>query len=104
MGSLGKKKHQQRKTMITATDQKRRKGTPRRGGSTGGASRPMFEPSKATSGSPLRILSRDIACKRGRAKDDQSGQLRPIGVIRSKIKKRREAPKQGSEGAPDAWL
>lgn len=30
--------------------------------------------------------------------------LRPIGVIRSSIKKRSEAPKQGSEGAPDAWL
>ena len=31
-------------------------------------------------------------------------QLRPIGVIRSGIKKRSEAPKQGSEGAPDAWI
>jgi len=31
-------------------------------------------------------------------------QLRPIGVIRSTIKNRRDAPKQGSEGAPDAWL
>ena len=31
-------------------------------------------------------------------------QLRPIGLIRSSIKKRSEAPKQGSEGAPDAWL
>jgi tRNA-Thr(GGU) m(6)t(6)A37 methyltransferase TsaA len=30
--------------------------------------------------------------------------LRPIGVIRSVIKQRSEAPKQGSEGAPDAWL
>ena len=30
--------------------------------------------------------------------------LHPIGVIRSSIKKRSEAPKQGSEGAPDAWL
>ncbi len=32
------------------------------------------------------------------------GKLRPIGVIRSTIKTRAEAPKQGSEGAPDAWL
>lgn len=32
------------------------------------------------------------------------GELRPIGLIRSSIKKRSEAPKQGSEGAPDAWL
>jgi tRNA-Thr(GGU) m(6)t(6)A37 methyltransferase TsaA len=31
-------------------------------------------------------------------------QLRPIGVIRSKLKSRSEAPKQGHEGAPDAWL
>jgi tRNA-Thr(GGU) m(6)t(6)A37 methyltransferase TsaA len=31
-------------------------------------------------------------------------QLRPIGVIRSNIKNRSEAPMQGSEGAPDAWL
>jgi len=31
-------------------------------------------------------------------------QLRPIGVIRSILKRRREAPMQGSEGAPDAWL
>ena len=30
--------------------------------------------------------------------------LRPIGVIRSTIKKRGQAPKQGAEGAPDAWL
>lgn len=30
--------------------------------------------------------------------------LRPIGVIRSTITSRHEAPKQGSEGAPDAWL
>lgn len=35
---------------------------------------------------------------------DLRPQLRPIGVIRSVIKKRSEAPKQGSEGAPDAWL
>jgi tRNA-Thr(GGU) m(6)t(6)A37 methyltransferase TsaA len=31
-------------------------------------------------------------------------QLRPIGVIRSSLKDRSKAPKQGSEGAPDAWL
>jgi tRNA-Thr(GGU) m(6)t(6)A37 methyltransferase TsaA len=30
--------------------------------------------------------------------------LRAIGVIRSTLKKRSEAPKQGSEGAPDAWI
>ena len=31
-------------------------------------------------------------------------QLRLIGVIRSVLKQRSRAPKQGSEGAPDAWL
>ena len=30
--------------------------------------------------------------------------LRPIGVIRSELKERKNAPRQGSEGAPDAWL
>ena len=39
-----------------------------------------------------------------RSQDGKRAQLRPIGVIRSSIKKRSEAPKQGSEGAPDAWL
>lgn len=39
--------------------------------------------------------------------DNQTGTaflLRPIGVIRSEIKARADAPKQGSEGAPDVWL
>jgi tRNA-Thr(GGU) m(6)t(6)A37 methyltransferase TsaA len=30
--------------------------------------------------------------------------LRAVGTIRSALKTRAEAPKQGSEGAPDAWL
>jgi tRNA-Thr(GGU) m(6)t(6)A37 methyltransferase TsaA len=30
--------------------------------------------------------------------------LRPVGVISSVLKARNDAPKQGSEGAPDAWL
>jgi tRNA-Thr(GGU) m(6)t(6)A37 methyltransferase TsaA len=30
--------------------------------------------------------------------------LRPIGIIRSAIKTRGEAPRQGEDGAPDAWL
>ncbi|MGH9332831.1 MAG: tRNA (N6-threonylcarbamoyladenosine(37)-N6)-methyltransferase TrmO [Vicinamibacteria bacterium] len=30
--------------------------------------------------------------------------LRPVGVIRSDLKALSEAPRQGSEGAPDAWL
>ena len=39
-----------------------------------------------------------------RGRDASRRELLPIGLIRSSIKKRSEAPKQGSEGAPDAWL
>lgn len=30
--------------------------------------------------------------------------LRPIGYIRSTLRELNDAPRQGSEGAPDAWL
>jgi tRNA-Thr(GGU) m(6)t(6)A37 methyltransferase TsaA len=30
--------------------------------------------------------------------------LRPVAVVRSVLKARSQAPRQGSEGAPDAWL
>ena len=30
--------------------------------------------------------------------------VRPIGYVRSSLRSRDEAPRQGSEGAPDAWL
>jgi tRNA (Thr-GGU) A37 N-methylase len=30
--------------------------------------------------------------------------LEPVGFIRSRLKGREDAPKQGPEGAPDAWL
>jgi tRNA-Thr(GGU) m(6)t(6)A37 methyltransferase TsaA len=33
-----------------------------------------------------------------------SFRLRPIGIIRSDLETRSRAPRQGSEGAPDAWL
>jgi tRNA-Thr(GGU) m(6)t(6)A37 methyltransferase TsaA len=41
-----------------------------------------------------------------KSSSDANGEARldPIGVIRSTIKTRAEAPKQGAEGAPDAWL
>jgi tRNA-Thr(GGU) m(6)t(6)A37 methyltransferase TsaA len=42
--------------------------------------------------------------KNSRPQNRQPWSLRPIGVIRSTLRKRSEAPKQGSEGAPDAWL
>jgi tRNA-Thr(GGU) m(6)t(6)A37 methyltransferase TsaA len=31
-------------------------------------------------------------------------ELRPIGTVRSPLRDRAEAPKQGHEGAPEAWL
>ena len=30
--------------------------------------------------------------------------LRPIGVVRSSLKERSGAPRQGDEGAPDVWI
>lgn len=41
---------------------------------------------------------------RGAENDGKCAELRPIGLIRSSIRERSEAPRQGSEGAPDAWL
>ena len=52
----------------------------------------------------MAVKKTDLVRMRARAKGDGRAQLRPIGVIRSIIKKRSEAPKQGSEGAPDAGL
>jgi tRNA-Thr(GGU) m(6)t(6)A37 methyltransferase TsaA len=36
--------------------------------------------------------------------DDDANRLHPIGYIRSTLTGLRSAPRQGSEGAPDAWL
>ena len=33
-----------------------------------------------------------------------SYKLQPVGFIRSTVKGREDAPRQGPEGAPDAWL
>ena len=30
--------------------------------------------------------------------------IKPIGIVHSNLKKRADAPKQGKEGAPDAWI
>lgn len=30
--------------------------------------------------------------------------LKPVGFVHSSIKRRRDAPRQGREGAPDAWI
>jgi tRNA-Thr(GGU) m(6)t(6)A37 methyltransferase TsaA len=42
--------------------------------------------------------------KNSHPKNRQLWSLSPVGVIRSTLRKRKDAPKQGSEGAPDAWL
>jgi tRNA-Thr(GGU) m(6)t(6)A37 methyltransferase TsaA len=54
---------------------------------------------------PLKATKTDPqAMRREGEKAGKGAQLRPIGVIRSTIKKRGEAPKQGFENSPDAWL
>jgi tRNA-Thr(GGU) m(6)t(6)A37 methyltransferase TsaA len=52
----------------------------------------------------MAVRKADSTQKRVRAAGGGDTQLRPIGVIRSGIKKRSEAPMQGYEGAPDVWL
>src|SRR5712691_11081583 len=52
----------------------------------------------------MAAKKRDRARTRASPKGGRHAQLRPIGVIRSNLEKRSEAPKLGSEGAPDAWL
>ena len=42
--------------------------------------------------------------KRSRVMRGGFARIRPVGTIRSILKTRAEAPKQGPEGAPDAWL
>jgi tRNA-Thr(GGU) m(6)t(6)A37 methyltransferase TsaA len=42
--------------------------------------------------------------RNARASSKTRAVLRAIGVIRSPIKSRSKAPRQGSEGAPDVWL
>ena len=44
------------------------------------------------------------AQKRSSVRGVEAPQLKPIGVLRSVLTERSEAPKQASEGAPDAWL
>jgi tRNA (Thr-GGU) A37 N-methylase len=36
--------------------------------------------------------------------DLESNLLQRIGTVRSPLKDRKEAPNQGSEGAPDVWI
>ena len=54
----------------------------------------------------VRELDSEIkqARKHSMSETSREAKLYPIGVIRSTIKTRAQAPKQGPEGAPDAWL
>ena len=52
----------------------------------------------------MAVKKTNLARTRAHAEGDGRAELRPIGVIRSILKTRGKAPKQGSEGAPDAWL
>ncbi len=52
----------------------------------------------------MAVKKKEADVMSGRLKGGRRALLRPIGLIRSKLKGRGEAPKQGSEGAPDAWL
>ena len=48
--------------------------------------------------------TKQVTRNHGTTKRGMRPQLRPIGEIRSTLTNRGKAPKQGSEGAPDAWL
>jgi tRNA-Thr(GGU) m(6)t(6)A37 methyltransferase TsaA len=43
-----------------------------------------------------------MTTRRGASREEYS--LNPVGYIRSALRELSEAPRQGSEGAPDAWL
>jgi tRNA-Thr(GGU) m(6)t(6)A37 methyltransferase TsaA len=60
--------------------------------------RTVAKPRKKSAQAPAKKRVRNSAKPAGRYP------LRPIGRIRSSIKTRAEAPRQGAEGAPDAWL
>ena len=42
--------------------------------------------------------------RRGKLARRMSFEIKPVAVVESSLKDRSEAPKQGREGAPDAWL
>ena len=53
----------------------------------------------------MRFVSRFLFSEPYRAVLPKSSYiLDPVGFIRSPVKSRANAPRQGSEGAPDAWL
>src|SRR5262249_51938393 len=70
---------------------RRRQADPARG--------PVREPGRAVRADTPRGRAFGII---GRGVSDF--ELRPIGTVRSELTDRDDAPKQGDEGAPDAWL
>jgi len=59
------------------------------------------------------LLESRVGSELGRLRDSLKEQamasattysLRPVGVVRSRLTARRDAPKQGFEGAPEAWV
>jgi tRNA-Thr(GGU) m(6)t(6)A37 methyltransferase TsaA len=52
----------------------------------------------------LRGRKATWGCTAARSMAENEYLLRPIGVIESQLKSLADCPKQGSEGAPDAWL
>jgi tRNA-Thr(GGU) m(6)t(6)A37 methyltransferase TsaA len=52
---------------------------------------------------PARVITREPESERPRSAGHELS-VRPIGYVRSSLRSRDEAPRQGSEGAPDAWL
>jgi tRNA-Thr(GGU) m(6)t(6)A37 methyltransferase TsaA len=52
----------------------------------------------------LEVLTRPYGSGTPGALPAGAGPLRAVGVVRSQLTRRKDAPKQGSEGAPDAWV
>ena len=45
-----------------------------------------------------------LATQKGRDMSETSYEIKPVGFIRSELASREAAPRQGNEGAPDAWI
>ena len=58
----------------------------------------------AKPGRPKQMPAKKGRANEGRKSGGRAPQLRPIGAIRSVLNTRSQAPMQGIEGAPDAWL
>jgi len=52
----------------------------------------------------LEVLTRPYGSGTPGALPASAGPLRAVGVVRSQLRQRKDAPRQGSEGAPDAWV